>query len=107
MIHTECPACRGPCGVDDYNEVAPAIRKDCKSEDIGIWATGPSIGAFHAVAVTCRFPDIFHRALGLSGSYNLMRWIERPDPVPMPPTPSAIANAGRPNFSFSRGRFRP
>ena len=37
--------------------------------------------AFHAVAVTCRFPDIFHRALGLSGTYNLMKWIERHDPT--------------------------
>ena len=63
------------------HEVAPAIRKDCKKDDIGIWATGPSIGAFHAVAVTCRFPDIFHRALGLSGTYNLMKWIERHDPT--------------------------
>lgn len=63
------------------HEVVPAIRTDCKTPDIPIWATGASIGAFHAVAVTCRFPDMFHRALGMSGTYNLMKWIERPDPT--------------------------
>jgi esterase/lipase superfamily enzyme len=63
------------------HEVVPAIRTDCQSPDIGIWATGASIGAFHAVAVTCRFPDMFHRALGMSGTYDLMRFIERPEPT--------------------------
>ena len=47
-----------------------------RSSDIAIGATGASIGAFHAVAVTCRFPDIFHRALGMSGTYDLLRFIE-------------------------------
>ncbi len=63
------------------HEVVPAIRKDCRSDDIGIWATGSSIGAFHAVAVTCRFPDMFHRAIGMSGTYNLLRFIERDTPT--------------------------
>ena len=38
--------------------------------------SGASIGAFHSVAVTCRFPDLFSRALAMSGTYNLMRFIE-------------------------------
>lgn len=59
-------------------EVAPAIRADCRTPDIPIWAAGSSIGAFHAVAVTCRFPDVFHRALGMSGSYELLRFIGHP-----------------------------
>lgn len=63
------------------HELVPAIRTDCRTPDIGVWATGSSIGAFHAVAVTCRFPDLFHRALGMSGTYDLMRFIERPDPT--------------------------
>jgi esterase/lipase superfamily enzyme len=63
------------------HEVAPAIRKDCKSPEIPIWTAGSSIGAFHAVAAVCRFPDIFHRALAMSGTYNLLRFIERPDPT--------------------------
>lgn len=56
------------------HEVAPAIRMDCNSEDIGIWTTGASIGAFHSVAVTCRWPNIFHRALGMSGTWDILRF---------------------------------
>lgn len=63
------------------HEVAPAIRLDCQNADIPIWAVGSSIGAFHAVAVTCRFPDIFHRALGMSGSYDILRFIDHPKPT--------------------------
>jgi esterase/lipase superfamily enzyme len=56
------------------HEVVPAIRTDCNSEDIGIWTTGASIGAFHSVAVTCRWPNVFHRALGMSGTYDILRF---------------------------------
>ena len=58
------------------HEVVPAIRLDCKSPDIPIWASGASIGAFHAAAMVCRFPDVFTRALSMSGTYDLMRFIE-------------------------------
>lgn len=63
------------------HEVVPAIRRDCKSENIPIWSAGASIGAFHAAAVVCRFPDIFHRALSMSGTYNILKWSERKDPT--------------------------
>jgi esterase/lipase superfamily enzyme len=62
------------------HEVVPAIRLDCKSPEIGIWAAGASIGAFHAAAVVCRFPDMFHKAISMSGTYNLMRFIEVTEP---------------------------
>jgi esterase/lipase superfamily enzyme len=58
------------------HEVVPAIRTDCKTEDIPIWTTGASIGAFHAVAVTCRWPNVFHRALGMSGTWNIVRFFQ-------------------------------
>ena len=58
------------------HEVAPAIRNDCRTPDIEIWAAGASIGAFHAVAATCRFPDVFTRALGMSGTYDLRRFFD-------------------------------
>jgi len=61
------------------HEVVPAIRQDCRQEDIGIWSAGASIGAFHAAAVVCRFPDMFHRALAMSGTFDLMRFIEAKD----------------------------
>lgn len=56
------------------HEVIPAIRADCKNPDIEVWATGASFGAFHATAVTCRFPDVFSRCLALSGSFDLRRF---------------------------------
>ncbi len=58
------------------HEVVPAIRMDCQQGDVGIWAAGASIGAFHAAAVVCRFPDMFHRALAMSGTFDLMRFSE-------------------------------
>ena len=54
-------------------EVAPAIRSDCNTDDIPIWVTGASIGAFHTVAMVCRYPDVFTRGLAMSGSYDLLR----------------------------------
>ena len=61
------------------HELAPAIRTDCDRPEISIWTAGASIGAFHAAAVVCRFPDIFHRALAMSGSFDLLRFCERKD----------------------------
>jgi len=61
------------------HEVAPAIRADCKSPNLGLWAAGASIGAFHAAAVVCRFPDVFTRALAMSGTYDLRRFYEAHD----------------------------
>jgi len=63
------------------HEVVPAIRMDCGGTDIGIWTAGASIGAFHAAAVVCRFPDLFHRALSMSGTYDLMRFSEAKEPT--------------------------
>lgn len=58
------------------HEVVPAIRKDVNDPNALIWATGASIGAFHSVAMVCRFPDLFSRALPMSGTFNIMRFIE-------------------------------
>jgi len=58
-----------------YHELVPAIRKDCQSKDIEIVATGPSIGAFHALAAVCRHPDVFSRAICMSGTYDLTKWM--------------------------------
>lgn len=63
------------------HEVVPAIRTDCGGDATPIWSAGASIGAFHAAAVVCRFPDMFSRALAMSGTFNLMRFIERDTPT--------------------------
>ena len=57
-------------------EVVPAIQADCKTPDIEIWAGGASIGAFHSVAMVCRWPDVFARALAMSGTYDLRRFYQ-------------------------------
>jgi esterase/lipase superfamily enzyme len=38
--------------------------------------TGSSIGAFNAVAVLCRYPDVFSAAIGMSGSYRIERFYD-------------------------------
>lgn len=58
-----------------YREVVPAIRADCRQDDIEIITAGASIGAFNAVASLCRHPDVFRCAIGMSGTYNLERWL--------------------------------
>ncbi len=58
------------------HEVVPAIRTDCKSDDLEIWAAGASIGAFHSVAMVCRFPDVFSRACAMSGTYDVRRFFD-------------------------------
>ena len=55
-------------------EVVPAIRSDCQSPDIEIVAAGASIGAFHAAAMVCRFPDVFSRCIAMSGTFDLRRF---------------------------------
>ena len=59
-----------------YYELVPAIRNDCRSDDIEIISAGSSIGAFNALAVLCRFPDAFRSALCLSGTYGIERFLE-------------------------------
>ena len=61
-----------------YHELVPAIRADCRSPEIEIIATGASIGAFHSLAVLCRFPDAFSHAVGMSGTYDIARFIKGP-----------------------------
>jgi len=56
-------------------EVVPAIRADCQSDSIEIMTAGASIGAFNALLSICRHPDVFSRALCLSGTYDLDKWL--------------------------------
>jgi esterase/lipase superfamily enzyme len=55
-------------------EVVPAIHADLGGQAMDVIATGPSIGAFNAVAVLCRYPDVFGAAVGMSGSYRVDRF---------------------------------
>lgn len=59
-----------------YEELVPAIRRDCAGWEGDIVVAGASIGAFNAVAALCRHPDVFQRAVGMSGTYDLSVWLD-------------------------------
>lgn len=59
-----------------YQEIVPAIRKDCETPDIEVIAAGASIGAFNAVASVCRHPDTFKMAIAMSGTYDLSKYLD-------------------------------
>lgn len=58
-----------------YEELVPAIRRDCNHPGIEIIVAGASIGAFNALASICRHPDVFKLAICMSGTYDLTRWL--------------------------------
>jgi esterase/lipase superfamily enzyme len=57
-------------------EVLPAIHADLGGQAMDVITTGASIGAFNAVAVLCRYPDVFAAAVGMSGSYRIERFYD-------------------------------
>jgi esterase/lipase superfamily enzyme len=58
-----------------YHEVAPLIRADCNDARIELITAGASIGAFNAVATVCRHPDVFRLAIGMSGTFDLSKYL--------------------------------
>jgi esterase/lipase superfamily enzyme len=58
------------------HEVVPAIHADMGGSSQRIVTAGASIGAFNAVALLCRFPEIFEAAIGMSGTYRVQRFLE-------------------------------
>jgi esterase/lipase superfamily enzyme len=56
-------------------EVVPAIRSDCASDSIRVMTAGASIGAFNAVEVLTRHPDVFDAAVAMSGTFDLSPWL--------------------------------
>jgi esterase/lipase superfamily enzyme len=57
-------------------EVLPAIHADLGGQAIDVITAGASIGAFNAVALLCRYPDVFGAAIGMSGSYRIERFYD-------------------------------
>jgi esterase/lipase superfamily enzyme len=57
-------------------EVVPASHADLGGQDMDVIACGASIGAFNAVAVLCRYPEVFSAAIGMSGSYRVERFYD-------------------------------
>lgn len=59
-------------------EIVPAIHTDLGGHAMDVIAAGASIGAFNAVAMLCRYPDVFSAAIGMSGSYRIDRFYDPP-----------------------------
>ena len=57
-------------------EVVPAIHADLGDQAMDVIASGASIGAFNAVAVLCRYPDVFSAAIAMSGTYRIERFYD-------------------------------
>ena len=57
-------------------EVVPLIRQDCHSGNIQIMTAGASIGAFNALVSICRYPEFFNRAICMSGTFDIEKWLE-------------------------------
>ncbi len=60
------------------HELAPAIRTDCRNNDIEIITAGSSIGAFNALGAVCRYPWIFRHAICMSGTFDVQRFMHGP-----------------------------
>lgn len=58
------------------HEVVRAIHTDLGGDEPRIVTAGASIGAFNALAVLCRYPDVFDVAVGMSGTYRVERFFE-------------------------------
>ena len=74
-------ATRAQAGFDAFvtEELVPAIARDCGGvapADLGLIATGASIGAYNALAAICRHPELFHGAFCMSGTYELSKFID-------------------------------
>ena len=57
-------------------EVVPAIHADLGGQAADILAAGASIGAFNALAMVCRYPDVFAAGVCMSGTYDVQRFYE-------------------------------
>lgn len=55
-------------------EMIPAIWTDCRSP-AEVVVCGASIGAFNALAMLCRFPDVVSQAIGMSGTYDIQTFV--------------------------------
>jgi esterase/lipase superfamily enzyme len=82
-------------------EVVPLIRLDCQSDTIEIIAAGAALGAYSAVATLRRMPSVFRVALGLSGIYDLSRFL----PSESAPALHSVSLQNFDGTNAVRGRF--
>ena len=75
------PGARGQAAFLEFiaEELVPAIRTDCRSEDVQVIAAGASIGAYEALVAMLTRPDLFRAAVCMSGTYELTKFLEGPE----------------------------
>jgi esterase/lipase superfamily enzyme len=56
-------------------EMIPAIWTDCRTPGAEVVVSGASIGAFNAIAVLCRYPEVVSHAIAMSGTFDLASFI--------------------------------
>ena len=59
-----------------HQEVMPFVDQDCQSPGIALTTAGASFGAYHAVNTLLKHPDRVKRGFGLSGLYDLRRFMD-------------------------------
>lgn len=57
-------------------EVMPFVRAHCRSQDIGMWVMGASLGGYHAANTILKHPDVVKRCFALSGVYDMRRFMD-------------------------------
>jgi esterase/lipase superfamily enzyme len=58
------------------DEVVPFVRSHCRSDDIGVWTMGASLGAYHAANTLFKHPGVVKRCFALSGVYDMKRFMD-------------------------------
>jgi esterase/lipase superfamily enzyme len=63
---------------DEYirDEVVPFVHTHCQSPGVPITTFGASLGAYHAANTLFRYPHLVKRCYGLSGVYDLRRFMD-------------------------------
>jgi esterase/lipase superfamily enzyme len=63
---------------DEYvrDEVIPFVHASCQTPGIPITTMGASLGAYHAANTLFRYPHLVKRCYGLSGIYDLRRFMD-------------------------------
>jgi esterase/lipase superfamily enzyme len=56
------------------NEVIPGVQQ--QNSNLFWMAVGCSFGAYHALNIGLRHPHVFKRMIGLSGIYDIRRWLD-------------------------------
>jgi len=57
-----------------FDEIVPLVRQRNGHDEIG--ATGCSFGAYHALLIALRRPDVIRRCVTMGGAYDIKRFLD-------------------------------